>query len=230
MHIPILRHAMLIAGFYLVLVMGCFAQSTFTSGIINFDFYSPGFSPVYGPGAGAIGSSGDIWNGYNADDVGNLNHLKNNTGIATSVDFDSTEFSFFSAGAPYGTYGELFDTFQGYDEPDHYDVITGLDPDMTYNLVLYLPQEGTYTVNGTNFTQDVYPTVPYNELVEGAGYVENEVTADASGDLTFVSTDGEATLSAWQLEVIPEPSPCSLLILGILAMTFLYRFNPLLLR
>jgi hypothetical protein len=188
------------------------AQSSFTSGIINLDFYNP-YYPVYqtpfGPGAAAIGNSGDYWNGLNLQSYPEVvSGLTNNNGVATGVGMN---FSGSGGGAVNdggGTYGSLFDAFANFQSGSQVDQITGLTPNAQYYLYVYSYSASTISVNGTSFSCSTPPRPEYS-LVLGTGYSENIVIADASGNLNISAPSGSGNVSAMQLTPVPPPTGIS---------------------
>jgi hypothetical protein len=200
----------------------------FNSGVIGFDYSFPeiGYA-AYGPGPGAIGSAGDLWNSvstiyYGGTQKGPLS-LFNTDGAATSVQWYVTGGGGLS-GADGGTYGRLFDVSTYIASAN----ISGLTPNQSYNLYLYsVYWDEQMSVNGVNFTM---PGVrgSVDTLTVGSDYDVHTVTADSSGTLTFVTVYaqfGTPYISSWQLTPAPEPPVLGLLAAGTAALLVRRRRN-----
>ncbi len=194
----------------------------FDSGIIDFDYSdSAAGYPVYGPGAAAIGSAGDLWNTAVVSDVGQLVspvNLYSTDGTSTGV-----QWSYLGGGGILsgigGTYGGLVDVSTVFWYAD----ISGLIPNQQYNLYLYSTySDEVISVNGTAFTTYAIQSGTVDSLTAGIQYSVNSVTADSSGTLTFLPISsleaGVAFISSWQIEPVPEPSALGLLAVGTIVL------------
>jgi len=197
------------------------AQGSFTSGIINIDFTFPlvGINQPY-VGAAAIGSPGDYWNGINAQYLPILNGLKDNSGNVTTVGFfDDSGFGAYAAPGFGGTYAALFDAGIGSTTAQ----MSGLNPNTQYDLYFY---SGYLTpvsinVNGTLFSFNGAMN-PASTLIPGAGYQEQLVTTDGTGDLNITAASGYYSGLQLTPAITPEPSTLDLLGLGV-ATLFAFR-------
>jgi hypothetical protein len=210
-----------------VLTAANVAKAGFDSGLIDFDFNWDEIGwTAYGPGAAAIGSSGDLWNSvstyYFAGEQKEPISLYDVSGNPTSVKWFNLTGGGVGAGVG-GTYGKLVDVSTYMNSA----TITGLTPNGQYSLYLY----GVYwseviSVNGVNFT---VPGIRYgdiNSLTIGNQYDVHTVTADSAGTLTFEmisAENGTPYISSWQITPVPEPGTLSLLGLGVLAAAVLRR-------
>ena len=201
----------------------------FNSGIIDFNYSDAGGGyPVYGPGAAAIGSAGDLWNTAGVGDLGqNVSpiNLFNTDGTTTGVQWSYLGGGGISSGLP-GTYGALIDVSTVF----WYATLTGLTPNQPYDLYLYSTySDEVISVNGTDFTTDGIQSGAVNSLTAGIQYDVQSVTADASGTLTFLPISsiesGAAFISSWQIEPVPEPSAWGLLPVGAIVLLVQRRRN-----
>jgi hypothetical protein len=185
-------------------------------GRINFDFISSGKGPafgVYGPGVGAIGNAGDLWN--NANFLSSpANNLFDESGVATGVNFSFTSTEGFNLLAGTGTFANLISSSSYITSG----TISGLVPGKSYDLYLYAGGDSllSYTVNGVGFSTSTSITSPVNALVLGREYDVHNVTANGSGALLLSST-GTTKISAWQLTAVPEPSGLALAVISAMA-------------
>lgn len=194
-----------------------FSQVQFTSGIINYDQYCTACNyPPYGPGPGAIGLAGDLWNHGQLGSPTLIPHLTRTDGSATSVGWTIVSGGGVSI-ALGGRYGWLFSEASLYYNAS----ITGLTPNQQYDLYVFSTFYGNQVnVNGVTFSTPPIRGGPDTEvMILGAQYDLHTVTANASGSLVF---DG-GYITAWQLTPVPEPSGISLawLALG----TFVYNIG-----
>jgi hypothetical protein len=217
--------------FFLTLgTVGWFAVKTqaqsFTSGIISVDFFNTvagqsaqlsSSAAPFGPGAAAIGSAGDDWNGIDLSlPLSTSVSLLNNNGVATGVSFNGSDNDGYNSFAFSGTYAALFDTDISFAfNSTAVQQITGLIPNAKYNFYLYSVHDAGISVNGTIFSSS-QPTSPENSLVPGTGYSEGIVTADAAGDLDISQNNPSSLYSAFQLTpVTPTPEPSVFALAGL---------------
>jgi hypothetical protein len=190
-----------------------FAAAPF-AGLINFDcsFAEGGYAP-YGPGPGAIGSAGDLWNAF---DIGNpttpLSLTKSDGTLTTATWNISTGGG--TGGPVPGPYTWLFDINASIYSAS----ISGLIPGATYRLYIYAAYwSQDIRVNGVDF---VTPATHQNAVTNLSGwYAVHNVIADPSGTLAFVpysvESGGNVSISSWQLTtVVPEPNCIVLVLLG----------------
>ena len=114
-----------------------------------------------------------------------------------------------------------------------YITITGLDPSLPHNLIMYAignaPREGAvFTFDGTQKTSSGGNSFPliHDSYVEGVNYVQFIGTPNAEGELTFhwncIDDLGQYTvMNGFQIQAIPEPS--ALVLLGIGGLLMLSR-------
>src|ERR1035441_1013882 len=187
---------------------------SFDSGIISFDYNWSAFGYVpYGPGPGAIGGIGDLWNSVSLDaqDPRNLS-LMTTAGKPTSVVWYAPSGGA-SAWCSRGPYGKLFDVQDACVSP----AVRGLTPNQAYNLYLYDSQLAQVTsVNGVTFSTPPSTRADIYWLGNGVHYDMHTVVADSSGTLSF--QDGLTAITAWQLTPVPEPSLFALAGLGASAL------------
>jgi hypothetical protein len=195
------------------------AQSSFTSGTVNFDFgwTTQGFSS-YGPGSAVIGSAGDVWNAVDLTTFA-LSNLEATDGAATDLGWSITTGG--GVAEPMsGTYGKLFDVRASFYTAS----ITGLTPNQSYDLYLYAAVfSSSVTVNGVNFsTAGVGDFATVNSLNAGVEFAAHVVTADQNGDLVITpSPNSLSQLTAWQLTTVPEPGSLALAAVGLTVGAFL---------
>jgi hypothetical protein len=224
------RLAILLAVPWLAMPAGATVVAPgFNSGIINFDYSFPEIGyPAYGPGAGVIGSAGDLWNSvstiYYAGTQKPPLSLYNMAGASTSVQYFVLGGGGVS-GADGGTYGRLFDVSTYVSSA----TISGLTPNQSYNFYLYsVYWDEQMSINGVTFTM---PGVrgSVDTLTAGSDYDVHTVTADSSGTLTFVPISaqfGTPYISSWQLTPAPEPPVLGLLAAGTAALLVRCRRTP----
>jgi hypothetical protein len=190
----------------------------FNSGIIDFSYNDSGAGyPVYGPGAAAIGSAGDLWNTVGESELGQQIspvNLFRTDGASTDVQWSYLGGGGILSGLP-GTYGGLVDVSTVFWQAD----LTGLTPNQQYSLYLYSTySDEVISVNGTAFTTYGIQSGAVNSLTAGIEYDVQSVTADSSGTLTFLPVSslesGVAFITSWQIEPVPEPSALGLLAVG----------------
>lgn len=206
--------------------------------LVNMDFYTS--NPFFGNttastpyiGAGAIGSSGDYWNGIDLNTVENspnqtatFSNLKTANGNTTGISFMFSTFNGYGGG--YNINESLYGPIQPLTDPDvsisgEANIIGGLTPNAQYNLYL-ISGPGAHgqgiSVNGVSFLWSGISSDSYSSLPSGS-YAMNTVTANANGqlDITAPNSGGgnSAYLSSLQLtpEATPEPSILTLTGLG----------------
>jgi len=196
----------------------------FVSGTVDFDYNFAAYGyAAYGPGPGAIGSAGDVWNTASTIDTSPLN-LYDANGNPTSLVWSLSGGGGLSTYLG-GTYGSLMDvsTYIGSAS------ISGLIPGHAYNLYLYsVYWDETINVNGANFSTVGIRYGGVDSLSLGSQYDTHTVFADNTGTLAFTPVSAEfgtPYISSWQLTPVPEPGPISLAGVGlaVTAMTKLAR-------
>jgi hypothetical protein len=107
-------------------------MANFDDGLVNFDYNwtDLGWS-AYGPGPGAIGSAGDIWNTEQLYPTGPLT-LNKADGSACTVTWDQSGGGGGATPHITGTYAKLFDVSCYFTSA----TISGLTPNRPYNLPL----------------------------------------------------------------------------------------------
>lgn len=192
----------------------------FNSGIINFDLnFTEVGDPPYGPGAGVIGSSGDLWNTVSLTHLndGPLN-LFNAAGSLTSVNWSCVSGGGISSPNVGGAYARLVDVSSSCSSAS----INGLNPNQNYNLYLFSAyHDQSVGVNGNIFTTTGIRFGNVNSLTAGNQFDFHTVTANSAGTLEFsyISTRFSETflVSSWQLTPVPEPSTFSLAGLALMS-------------
>jgi hypothetical protein len=192
------------------------SAAEFNDGLIDFDYNWTDLGyPAYGPGPGAIGSAGDLWNTSQLYPTGPL-PLNKTDGSATSVMWSLSGAGGVAANIS-GVYAKLFDVSTYIFSA----TITGLTPNRQYNLYLFEAYWGeTIDVNGISFTTPGIRFGSVDSLTAGSQYDVHTVTADSSGKLTFVPISAQYDnpyITSWQLAQVPEPSPISLVGLALAA-------------
>ena len=175
---------------------------SFDSGIISFDYNWSAFGYVsYGPGPGAIGAIGDLWNSVSLDAADPRNvSLMTTDGKPTSVVWFAPSGGGSGEHFP-GPYGRLFDVQDSCVSP----AVRGLTPNQAYNLYLYDSESAQVTsVNGVTFSTPPATMVDIYWLGSGVHYDMHIVVADSSGTLSF--KDGLTEITSWQLTPVHEPS------------------------
>jgi hypothetical protein len=180
------------------------------TGTINFNFSYPGIGyPAYGPGPGAIGSAGDVWNTESLINANNPLSLEQSGGTATTA-----VWSLASGGGVAttigGTYGRLFDASAAFYSAS----ISGLNPGQQYNFYLYsVYWSEVININGVDFSTSGINSGTVNSLSVGSQYDVHTVTADATGTLAFTPVSaqfGTPYITSWQLTPVPEPGSIQL--------------------
>lgn len=189
-----------------------FAQSQFNSGVIDFDTLVVHYGS-YGPGPGAIGSAGDLWNSVGIGSS-SASDLYATTGVTTSVGFSGTYLGGGGSYPPNGTLGDLFQLFSMWSSLS----ITGLKPSTDYELFLIGNYSHTneVSVNGVTFLTPIVQ-LPVSSMVDGIDYDMQIVMANSSGDLVFTGLiNPDFYISSWQLTPAPEPECWALVSVGLL--------------
>ena len=159
---------------------------------------------------------------------------ENTTPQAYVVDYPGSQTTQNSA-----DYGLLASDLVAYvDTPIQAASISGLNTSLTYNLYLYNAwNNGTsglgtkYTVTGatTPASQTINPTNAGATFVSGENYVKFTLSPNTSGIITVdmissdTKTSGQALLSGFQLQAVPEPASLGLLAIGGLGLLLVGR-------
>jgi hypothetical protein len=198
------------------------STADFNNGLIDFDYNLANYGfPAYGPGPGAVGSPGDLWNTSLQSSPDPL-HLKRTDGTSTSVIWSLSSGGGLGANIG-GAYGRLFDISTHL----YSATITGLTPNRQYNLYLFEAYWGeTIDVNGIDFTTPGIRFGSVDSLTAGSQYDVHTVTADSSGMLTLTPVTAQyndPTITSWQLATVPVPEPSSISLVAIAFATALLR-------
>jgi hypothetical protein len=122
------------------------------------------------------------------------------------------------------SYKRLYDGYMTAVTPQNI-TISGLDPNSTYNMVVYAQREyglDKVTYTNINNTQVLYSATSNSTgLLYGVNYAMiNGLTSDGSGNLTF-SYQGQ--ISGLQVQAVPEPA--SVVLLGVGGILGAYRMR-----
>jgi len=207
----LLVRSILRAGLVLLVFLSSFISARavifdFNSGVIGFDYNLADYGfPGYGPGPGAIGSAGDVWNTASTVDTSPLS-LNKTDGTPTSAVWNLSGGGGVGSNIG-GTYARLMDINTYFSSAS----ITGLTPNRQYNLYLYNAYwDETIQVNGVDFFETGIRFGSVDTLTEGSEYAVHTVTSDSSGTLSFTpiswnATYGNPYITSWQLTPVPEP-------------------------
>jgi hypothetical protein len=184
-------------------------------------------------GAAYWGGASDQWNVFDAYNTttGGPFTLVDVNGGTTSVDM-----SYSADGAvkslntgtqpdPALTSYYLFNNSSGSIDLD----LAGLLPSQAYQLVMYVSSDDalagdrslTGSVTGSAAVGFSATGDPQSSFIPGENIVTLSAVSDAAGDLSIVESDGgtnttgEVDLNGLQIQAVPEPSPVSILALGI---------------
>jgi hypothetical protein len=200
----------------------------FDSGIINFDYSFPEIGlTAYGPGAAAIGFSGDLWNSRSAANPIPPLLLHKADGTPTSVTWSVSTGG--GGGNPNttGAYARLMDA----DTAIYSATISNLTPNQNYELYLFSgPWAQIIRVNDVDYSTAAYAHYGVvDTLTAGVNYEVHTVASDPAGTLSFLGIysefNGAPSITSWQLTPIPEPAAFSLLGLGSLAVLMVRRWR-----
>lgn len=187
------------------------ASAQFNSGLIDFNYNAPNLGfPGYTSGAGAIGSTGDLWNSAVWASPNPVN-LVTTDGSSSTVVWSISGGGGLGTTSLNGTYAGLLAASTGINSA----TLTGLTPNKQYNLYLYEAYWAmTFSVNGVDFSTPGVRFGTINTLTDGSQYDVETVTADATGTLAFTpvyAQNGDPLITSWQLMPVPEPSILALL-------------------
>ncbi len=203
----------LLAGLALVLTPTRAHAQWFASGLINIDINSAG--SIFGPGAGVVGSAGDVWNGTTAS----VANLKDNLNANTGVAFNLTTTGASTTGGFSGTFGNL----PNGSAPWSALTLTGLAANRPYRVYLYGngASATASTLNGAAFNIPLVAAGATNTLTLGTNYTTAVVTSNASGQIVFAGA--AQRFSALQIAAAPEPGSLALIGLAALPLGSLLR-------